>query len=246
MLASLCLAVTRAPVYHYIRSNTDGSKPENVVIRMASRREIETFKYVRPGTASAYVVCTMEDDLRAPKTVRSWRLSGKDRKLVAWIDASREGGFARVQVIPTGEPAESVLLPENGWHIFNMDLGSLMATLRQTKRDSVQFNFIEPNFKALTPVMVDIGMVTATRKGWERRDGWRSRRWELTGGPLKSERGSFWISEEGVMVGARLPVPNHEGYRDFAMRLVSVSRMTSGEWGGFIRKTVLGRNLKAS
>ncbi len=246
MFLSVALAASTSPVFHYIRSNGDGSLPEHVVIRRPSRLEVETFKYVQPGTASAYVTCIMEDDLSGPKRVRSWRLTGKERKLVAWIDASKQGGFARVKVVPTGEPEESVLLPPNGWHIFNMDLGSLVATLAAAKGRTFHFSFIEPNLSAVTPVMLDIGTVTAARMTWESREGRRCRRWELTGGPLKSKRGSIWMTEDGWMVAASIPLPNHQGYRDFSMKLVSVSMMTSGQWGSFIRDTVQGRKRKAS
>lgn len=246
MLITLALAYSAAPVYHYIRSNGDGSLPENVVIRMASPRQIETFKYVKPGTASAFVTCTMEADLSGPQSVRSWRLSGNDKKLIATIDASRKGGFARVRVLPTGEPEESVLLPPHGWHIFNMDLGSLMTSLAATKKNAVRFSFIEPNFTAVTPVMTDTGPVTAIKVGWDRRNGRRCQKWELTGGALKTRRGYVWMSDSGVMVAAALPIPNHQGYRDFAMTLVSESSMTSQQWGSFVRKTVQGRNRKAS
>lgn len=242
MLITLALATLATPVYHYIRSSRDGSLPEHVVIRMASPRQIETFKYVKPGTASAYVTCTMEADLSGPESVRSWRLSGTEKKLIATIDASRKGGFARVRVLPTGEPEESVLLPPHGWHIFNMDLGSLTASLAATKKNTVRFSFIEPNFTAVTPVMTDTGAVTATRMGWERHTGRQCQKWELTGGALKAKRGYVWMSLSGAMVAAALPIPNHQGYRDFAMTLISESSMTSQQWGSFVSRTVQGRN----
>lgn len=226
------------PTYHYVRSNADGSLPEHIVFRPTGDT-IEIFKFVKPGTASALVSCTMAPGWQSPLRLRSEQLEGRRRRLVATLSYDRKGGYANVFVAPTGQPAEPVLIPTPSWHIFNMDLASLSATLSK-QAQAFSFHFIEPNMSSPSPLMIDQGSFAARPTRLVSKRGTRCREWELTGASLGGKKGRLWMAEAGYLVEASLPLPNHPGYRDFRMVLVDRRSMTNGQWHRYVTETVRG------
>ncbi len=236
-------AVNATPTYHYVRSNIDGSMPEHIVFRPRGRREIDVFKYISPGTRSAYVSCLMTGDLKSPLNLRSWMLDKGGKSLMATLDYDASGGYASVFVKPSGGPAESVLIPSKSWHIFNMDLASLALTLANANRRTFRLNFVEPNPKSFSPAMVSLGEFALTPSGTTRRHGVDCIRWELSGMPLKRKRGSIWMSRrDGYLVEAIIPIPNHEGYSNFRIFLSQKVSMTQAQWQSFVSSTVRERS----
>lgn len=224
------------PTYHYLRSNVDGSLPEHVVFRPAGDT-IEIFKFVKPGTASALVSCTMAPGWQSPLRLRSEQLEGVRRRLIATLAYDRSLGCANVFVAPTGQPAEPVLIPTSSWHIFNMDLASLAATLSKRRR-TFAFHFIEPNMASPSPLMIDLGSFELRPTRVVSRRGTTCREWELTGTALGSKKGRLWMAVSGYLVEASIPLPNHPGYRDFKMVLLDRRSMTDAQWRRYVSQTV--------
>jgi len=226
------------PTYHYVRSNIDGSVPEHVVFRPKGDT-IEIFKFVKAGAASALVSCTMAPGWQSPIRLRSEQLEGVRRRLIATLSYDGRNGFATVLVAPTGQPAEPVLVPTPSWHIFNMDLASLAATLAK-RRSAFSFHFIEPNMVSPSPLMIDLGSFNVRPVRIVSRRGTPCREWELTGSALGKKAGRVWMAASGYLVEAEIPLPNHPGYRDFRMVLVERRPMTLAQWRRFISQTVSG------
>ena len=240
-LSMLPAIVDRATTtYHYVRSNVDGTLPEHVVFR-PSGDSIEIFKFVKPGTASALVSCTMAPGWQSPLHLRSVQLEGARRRLIATLSYDRELGCANVFVAPTGQPAEPVLIPTPSWHIFNMDLASLVATLSK-RRQAFAFHFIEPNMASPSPLMIDLGLFELSPTGAVSKRGTPCREWELTGPVLGSKKGRLWMAVDGYLVEATIPLPNHPGYRDFRMVLVDRRRMADAQWRHYVAATARGGN----
>jgi len=239
---AICLvsSVTSLPTYHYVRSNMDGTLPEHIVFRPAGTHSLEVFKYVQPGTQSALVSCTMTPDLKSPMHLVSWVLQGQAKKLMATLDYDGDAGYASVFVKPSGSPAESVLLPDASWHIFNMDLASVALTLAGAKGRAVSFSFVEPNARGFTPAMVTLGTFTLSATGEDTHKGYRCDTWVLKGEALRGKKGTIWMSKQGFLVEAVVPLPNHEGYKDFRMVLKRTETTTDSEWTSFVRRTVAG------
>jgi hypothetical protein len=47
-------------VYHYVKTNIDGTHPENISIYVASKNRLEVFKFQDPGTRAGYVIAEMD------------------------------------------------------------------------------------------------------------------------------------------------------------------------------------------
>ena len=53
---------------------------------------------------------------------------------------------------------------------------------------------------------------------------------------MSNEEGRLWLdSEDGHVVDAVMPVPNHPGYTDFRLRLLNVSDGGEAEWAALLR-----------
>ena len=65
-------------VLHYVKTNLNGSHPENIVLYIAAPDRLESFKYKSPGTRSALVKATMDWDLYCAKYLESWQMFPDD------------------------------------------------------------------------------------------------------------------------------------------------------------------------
>lgn len=202
-------------------------------MRPLSNRLVEVFKYVRPGTPSAWVVCQMTPDGRSPEKLTSTMLVGKRRIPVARLRYDANGGYAAVHVIPSGQPEEPVRVDDRDWHIFNMDLADVMLSLRSGPETWADFRFIEPNPQGM-PAMIDTGvheleLVAITKRG----EQWRLSK-DGVGGDVIFDR------SRGCLVEARLPWPNHDGYHDFKLSLKRAVKQSDVAWRRWVAATVNG------
>lgn len=245
ILALRCLALTscatvppQSPVgdaiYHYVRSNLDGSEPENVVQFRPSRTGIAVYKWVEKCTNAAYVTAQMDGAVR------------EGRRYVAGRVA-RDGSQATFGTL-TLDPVTSTLLaeidPPGGSHvsarhtlksrpyvIYDFDFADLNAFL-QEHRPKRDFTYALPVIWPCEPSLFrDLGQLTASFAGNEQHLGRRSRRFDLTVAGPEPASGRLWIdAEHGFIVEAELSLPNHDGYRDFRLRLDRVEHGGRSAW----------------
>ena len=70
--------IETAMVYHYVKSNLDGTNPGNIALFVASPTRLEAFKYRPGGTTATLVVAEMDWTVFSPARLESWQWSGPD------------------------------------------------------------------------------------------------------------------------------------------------------------------------
>jgi hypothetical protein len=232
------------PIYHYVRSNIDGTEQEHVVHYRPSRREIAVYKWVEKCTTAAYVTAEMDEAVREGRLF----VAGK---------VARDGSQARFGTL-TLDPAAPALVvdvtPPGGQRIqmrhslgsrpfliYDFDFADLNAFLQEHRPQSgfaYELPVIWPGDESL---FRDYGQLIAQFAGEEKRLGRLTRRFDLTVDGSAPSTGTLWIDRDrGFIVEANLGLPNHQEYRDFRLRLDRIESGGTAAWKVLTRSQYAG------
>lgn len=230
---SACISAPEPPaspvgrLYHYVRSNQDGSVPEQIYLFRASETHLEVGKIVRRCSNAAFV--TADLDLTRGQGVRyvGGRIAEDgSQEAFAYLDydASRSlhariadaGIDQRVEV--AGEP----------YIIYDFDLSELNALHAGRAPAHEDFRFAvsliwpdDPN------VFRDLGRTNARFAAMERRLNRDAVRFDVSGGL----NGQLWLdAREGHVLEASFAEPNHAEYENFHLVLQSVEDDGAASW----------------
>lgn len=221
-------------IYHYVRSNLDGSEPEHIVQFRPSRTGIAVYKWVEKCTRAAYVTAEMDAGVR------------EGRRYVAG-QVARDGSQAPfgTLILDPAAPALVVDLdPPRGdriqqrhplqsrpYLIYDFDFADLNAFLQEHQPTGSFAYELPVVWPSETGLFRDLGRMTATFAGEEQRLGRRTRRFDLAVSGPSPAAGRLWIDTEvGFIVEAELPIPNHQENRDFRLRLERVESGGQEAW----------------
>jgi|TARA_Y100000294_G_scaffold177868_1_gene205331 hypothetical protein len=244
-------------VYHYVKSNIDGTNPADVSIYVASRQRVEVLKIEQGSTLPAYVTADFDWESFSAVRLDSWHII--------------EDGSLRRQL-------ESHLSRENNTYtayleggIFSADVGHY--PLHNYNFDFISFNFIfrhlidpeqkfaigvvEPNWDViLSPDFSPTGEATDVLRYKGKAlieflgaDTYRDvdcRKYRISGEGMDEQVGFFWANiEHGHFENFEHPHPDNPAWDSFKFDLRSIEYMTLAEWKEFIaarHKEMLERN----
>jgi hypothetical protein len=214
-------------LYHYVRSNHDGTLPEQVVVFRRSATEVAVYKAVERCKTAAYVTAEID-----PATGDARRLvAGKvarDGTQAAFGTLVREGSTL---VLTAGELSDRIELVDRPWHLYDYDL----ATLSRTQPTAFSFGVALVWTDGTDPLRY-LGRADAAFVRVEAHRDARTLRYEV-GGPAFGERGGpIWFDAGGGhIVEARWGLPNHDGYDDFALVLQRIEDGGESAWRALLR-----------
>ena len=241
MLSLMLFAAAAAspPVLHYVRSNRDGTEPENIVMFRPNVTTVAVYKYVSRCTTAAYVtaefdpksgeVASLDAGKVGPKgeQVKFGRIDfdAPTRSLSAWVDT------------PGGRLSEQMKVPDRPWHLFDFDFGTLNAEL-QSVRPRRDFSFglplVWPQEKGFLRYM---GRVDAKYMGFDLVETTPAVRFNLTlDGPVPATGYLLLDQAAGHILDAELSIPNHDNYRDFKLSLQKVEKGGQKSWDKLLRR----------
>lgn len=239
LLAALALAgcatAPEAPagvgrLYHYVRSNQDGSLPEQIYQYRASETRVEVGKMVSRCTNAAFVTADLDANTLIPRELVGGRI-GRDlnQEPFAWLtyDAASRDLHAR---IPQAGLDTHVAVDGEPWILYDFDLSELNARLagRAPAREDFRFaaTLIWPEDGAASPFR-NLGWADARFAGAERRLDRDALRFEVSGGL----NGQLWLdAREGHVLEASFAEPNHTEYESFRLVLESVEDDGAASW----------------
>jgi hypothetical protein len=216
-------------LYHYVRSNQDGSLPEQIYQYRASATRLEVGKMVSNCTNAAFVTAELDLARGQPRELVGGRL-GRDlnQEPFAWLtyDAATRDLHAR---IPQANIDTRVAVEGEPWIIYDFDLSELNARLagRAAPREDFRFAvaLIWPEEGAASPFR-NLGWAEARFVEVEQRRDRAQARYEVSGGL----NGELWLDPQGHVLEARFAEPNHTEYRDFHLVLQSVEHDGAASW----------------
>lgn len=233
-------------IYYYERTNSDGSMDERVAVFRRDETKIEVYKAVSLCLNSALVTAEMDWETFSASSLTGGSLRPDAQHVeFAFMTWNKATDMIDIVVkLPDGELRNEAKVETRPWHLFDFDFASLTVATPHLSSRAGAFTFGMP-LAWVNPEVDDpfiwMGDVAARYERDEERLGVASRRYELTGSALTGERstganGTLWLAAEGGhVVDAILPVPNHDGYKDFRLRLLKVSDGGEGEWTNLLR-----------
>ncbi len=213
-------------VYHYKKSNIDGSTPSHVDLYIASETRIESFKYHEGGSEATLVTAEMDWKTFSVGTFTTHKLQadGTRRKLGT---LQAKGSRLHGKLNSSSFIVEVKSFP---WHTYDFDLASLNVSLRYLTdpEGSVQVNMIDQ----VRGLFTDKGFVELFYLGDEKRAGVPCRHYNLDGPGLNDRGGELWVrkGEDPVIVDYEIDLPDESSMRSGKLLLVSTETLSKQSW----------------
>lgn len=228
-------------IYVYERTNSDGTMDERVTVFRRDADHVEVYK--ENGLCGGAALVTAELDFEtfsAPVITGGRLLPDAQHHEFAFLNWDQDAGEVDILVqFPDMELRNSAPIRSTPWHLYDFDLASLTVMTPHLADPAAAFDFglalVWPDPSAEDP-LTWMGNVTATPSGSETRQGFETRAYSLAGSAFGDETGTLWLDgEDGHVVDAIFPAPNHPGYTDFRLRLLRVSDGGATEWEVLLR-----------
>ena len=218
----IAASAAAAPVLHYLRTNSDGSEPEAVVVYAPSPGAVPVFKSKSQCTNAAYVTGDLDPETGQALTLVGGRL-GRDlaQQPFAWL-ARGEDGVLRARLgSPDAAPAFEVPVGPR-WVQYDFDFSDLIAhpPAEVLRRENFAFDFPLIMMGEEGPSFVNLGQLELTFAGVAERGDEKLLTYRAAGPALGAAAGTLlFAAGDGRLVEADMPLPNHAEYRDFRLRL---------------------------
>lgn len=223
-------------VYHYEKTNLDGSKPERISLRIAAADRIEAYKF-HPGQEPAGLVVAEMDwrrfSVRSLASLQVFAAEGaKPFASLRYDPAARE---VTVDIPAIGRVGEVTPILREPWHVYNFDLASLNVSLPFLVDPTGSFvvGIADPNFGD-GPLFSYRGEVEVRYLGEERRRGSACRKYRIDGPGLAHRGGTFWTDRrDGLFVDLEIDLPDNPDWTSFKLRRLGFERMDDAAWLAF-------------
>ena len=233
-------------IYYYERTNTDGSMDERVTVFRRDATRLEVYK--ENGLCHRAALVTAELDLEtlsAPVITGGALQPDAQHVEFAFLELNPETGVVDMRVLlPDMEIRNDVEIEVANWTLFDFDLASFTVATPHLDNPQEGFGFGMALLWA-DPSIEDpffwMGEVTAEHVGQGERLGTITDEYLLTGSAFENDlstgkEGRLWLAaDDGHVVDAIMPVPNHPGYTDFRLRLLKLSDGGEAEWKALLR-----------
>lgn len=224
-------------IYHYVRSNTDGSKRENIVHYFPAPGEVSVYKWVSKCTTAAYVTGFMDDDIREAKRLVAGKV-GEDGNQAIFGDLVLDDVARTLTITIDLGPMhveETIDAGTDPWFLFDYDMADL-NTMFRAHHDGGDFDAgMRLIWTKEPPFFRSMGKVHFEDQGVATDDAGRARRTYAVTGDDALEGNILLDAEDGTIVSATFNRPNHAGYDDFALDLIQVKPGGKAAWDALIR-----------
>lgn len=239
----LAAALTSSPVgrtLHYVRSNSDGSRPEHVYVHRAAADRLEVYKMVERCTHAALVSAAIDPVTgEASRLEAATLLPEAQREIYGTITFDPAARTLRMAIDMDGKPVEATAtVAARPWHLYDYDLATLTVAFQTSQPERRDFGLALVWIEQDRPVLRWLGAATANRRKATRHGGRPVWRYDVAGPALGSTGGGpLWIDRrDGTLVEARWRLPNHREFRDFRLRLVGEEAPGAAAWTALLTR----------
>jgi hypothetical protein len=220
-------------IFHYLRSNRDGSLPEHVYVFHKSRSEIEVYKMARRCTNAALVTAELDYDVWSATRFVGGRL-GRSGAQEAFATLALDAAARRLDAVvtlPDQELRQTLQLTALPWRLYDFDFAEFtifsqhLSNYRKDFAVEMALIVTGPNDAQF---LKNLGSARAVADGHDRARGVHRYRIE---GPAFPGGGRLLLNDEdGYVVEVETGVPNHLEYRDFKFVLQSIDDGGQDAW----------------
>jgi hypothetical protein len=225
-------------VFHYLKSNRDGTHPGLIALYVAAQDRIEAFKYDSGGSQATLVVGFLDWEAMTVRRLEAYGVRrGEPDQPRAWLDSDWKAGGVRVFYAPDS----LVRIARWPWHSYDFDFASLNLVLPHLRQPEGRLEFGRADIVRVGDgaEFRDLGALALEYEGRETRQGVAVRRYRLDGPGIENTTGLIWAAvEQGHIVEFELPIPDEPGYTDGRLRLLRVETLTPEGWHAWRRRMV--------
>ena len=215
-------------VYHYRKSNIDGTHASRVDLYMSSEKRIEAFKYSAGSSEGTLVIADMD-----------WKTFSVGHFETAKVHANGERAFVGELNVKGdtlhgkfGGGSFKLEVEQFPWHNYDFDFASLNVTFRHLADPEgvVWFGIID------RPVggagLANRGMVELAYLGEEEREKQLCRHYWIDGPGLYERGGDIWVrkGDDPVIVDYEIDLPDERPYKSGKMTLLGTEEMSAEAW----------------
>lgn len=229
-------------IYHYVRSNQDGSAPEHVWVYRAADNKLEVYKAVERCTDAAFVTAWIDPQTGRASLINRGRLMPEAR-YENFANLAYDGTSGRLTVdaaLPDHSVSEEVRVRDAAWHLYDFDLATLSVQTMGLADPRAGFSFGLPlvwTDPADNDFLRHLGTARAEFVREENYRGAPALRFEVGGEALGDRGGPLWIdAADGHVLGAAWDMPNHADMEDFAIRLADVDDGGDAGWDALLTR----------
>lgn len=216
-------------LYHYLRTNQDGSEPEHVWVFRKSAAEVEVMKEVERCTNAAYVAAKLDLARNQPESIVGGRLN-RDGTQTPFAYLTYDPATRQLAVkVPQIGVNSAVHVEREPWRIYDFDLADLgmLSAGHAPPREDFTFGVALAWPADEKNPLKYRGSANAKFSATETLADRDARRFDVTG----ALNGALWLdARDGHVIEARFAEPNHAAYRDFRIVLRSVEDKASARW----------------
>lgn len=227
----------RAPVpgtvWHYTKSNRDGSKPWHLDVYITAPTRIDVVKWAEGASDFVEVSADISTQLAMPVNMQQWNTAARRRE--PRMHASSNDGKTMRAVLANGQTFElsAPKGPLNFWGFDLMGVAFMLPHLADPDK-AFEMSFINTNQPGKGSQPLDVDVVRFEPTGMETIDGVACRKYKLTGPLFGDQVGFVWVdAESGRLERAEHAVPTSTDWSDWRLDSVGSETMDGVAWEKF-------------
>ncbi|MCJ7622238.1 MAG: hypothetical protein MUO76_01955, partial [Anaerolineaceae bacterium] len=233
-------------IYHYIKSNLDGTNPAKVSIYIASKSHIEVLKVEPESEVLAYVTADMNWENFSADHLLAWHIlpDGKLSPQVVSALSVKDHTFT----IWRGTAAYPAPVRHYPIHNYNFDFISLNFVFRHLidPYQDFEIGIVEPNWDLVmspgfdesgenSEVFLYTGKAKVEYLGDDIYRDVECHKYRISGKGLRDQEGFIWVNrEKGYFENLEHPHPDNPVWDSLNMELQSTGFMSTGDWHKYI------------
>jgi hypothetical protein len=227
--------------FHYERTNIDGTEREQIYFHRAAPGTVQVYKMMERCTRSALVTATIDPQTGEASRLVAARLLPRARsEPYAEMNYDPAAGRIDATISAVNPPLHLALaVPTRPWHLYDYDLGTLAAALQARPGSRESFSFgMALVWPGASPPLTWMGDAHARFVGAERHLGRDTLRFEVTGSAFgEAGGGPLWVAaNDSHLVDVQWGRPNHDGYKDFRLRLIGEEPEGEAAWTALLTR----------
>jgi len=244
-------------VYHYIKSNLDGTNAARVSLFVASKTHLEVVKIEQGSDVLAYVTADMDWASFSADHITSWhvlphaQLDGQRVPAPGLLRAQAVGGIDQTSNtlrMWVGDQLGSAQIRHYPAHIYNFDFLSFNFMFRHLIDPEAAFaiGVLDPNWKGMQAqgdgenggdlnILIYRGEAHIDYVGLEPYRGVPCRKYRLSGSGMEDQSGFIWVHQDkGHFENIEHPLADNPSWNSFKLELQAIEAMSVGAWHAFI------------
>lgn len=230
------VCVEPGSVFHYTKSNIDGSLVTYVCVYIVNETGFEVLKLEPRVHSGAYIKASMDWKTFSASWMQSWVVfPDQERRPVA--EMSLAEGKLDVSIRGMNE---SLLIETYPVHIYNFDFISLNLTLPHIINPESGFSItvLQPTFQP-GPLMEIKGSASILYIGDEAHQETPCRKYQISGEGMDDTDGWIWVNkQDGYIQNMEIPLADNPEWRDFKLTRNWKGRMFFEDWRKFVETEI--------